>query len=841
MTCVAAVLAVTALIGGRSCEVAGDIVTSTSMVALASAGRTASGATERIELKDGWWHVANEVKWRGFTFDRMTDWLDDMGRELLSAPEPSRRPPQDPQHPFAAADYRPDAEKGWTRVRVPHDRGLDRGFDYDRSASDGCVEPGVQGWYRRTLDIPASAAGRRVFFESDGAASFSMVWINGHFVGGWPYAYTPWRVELTPYVDFGGTNVLAVRTAFVRDAARYYVGAGLYRPCHLAICDRDHLVPGSVAIRTALDGDVAHVTVTYAMSESGARTKTFDVARPRRWDVDDPHLYEVEVEGERFRYGIRTIGFFPDERRFQLNGRTVPIRGVCLHQDLDVLGAVWNRSAWERRLRKLKEAGANAIRMSHYRHPAGLYDLCDELGLIVMDEVFDQWMGAFNENDYHRLFSRWHERDLRAAIRANRNHPCIALWGVGNEIVEQRGDMGQLDLGLFARLGRELTAIAHEEDPTRPVTTANNNGGACLSDEVDFVDVYGFNYCCGQIASYHAARPDKPTITTETGCYLATRGEYYFDLKGPRDCRDLRVSSYLEGALRKMEEEWTAHAGTPSHVGGFYWTGFDYLGGPGLTPRMRAVAASVDPARRDEMKREIAEHGLVRASVRACPTGLFDLAGFPRDVYWQFKARWRPDEPTVHLLPHWNWPERVGQKTPVVAFTSGDEVELFVNGVSQGRRAVPFAGARTVWPDVVYQPGAISAVAYRKGVRWAETKVETTGPVARLVLRPETELVAADGESVAYVNVDALDAQGRVVPRTRLKVSVTVSGGGELVGVENGDETDLTGFRNRDHVVFNGHLSVVVRAKAGSTGAIDVSVRPHDGGIAPATARVSVK
>ncbi|MBQ2631167.1 MAG: DUF4982 domain-containing protein [Kiritimatiellae bacterium] len=785
-----------------------------------------SAASVRVRLATGWraQTALRNGDERQFTFGNMEAWLDGRRKPV---PTPSR----------ARAEFKDD---GWPTVRVPHDRGLDRGFACDRLASDGFTDPAAAGWYRRTLDVPAAARGKRVFFACDGAMSFAMVWINGHFVGGWPYGYSPWRVELTPYVDFGGTNVLAVRTAHVPLSSRFYVGAGLQRDCFLEICDGDHLVPDSVAIRTELEGRDATVTVTYEMSMGGRKERMFRVENARLWDVDDPYLHSVEIEGETFRYGIRTFGFFADARGFQLNGRRVPIRGVCLHQDFDVLGNAWNESACRRRLLKLKEVGCNAIRMSHYRHPAGFYDLCDELGFLVMDETFDQWNAAFFENDYHRLFPRWHERDLRAMVRANRNHPSIVLWGVGNEIPEQRGDLGGYDIGLYGRTGKALVAIVREEDPTRPVTTANNNAAACLLDEVDFVDVYGFNYCCGKIAPYHAARPDKPTITTETGCYLATRGEYYFDLKSPRDCRDLRVSSYLEGALRKMDEEWMAHEMTPSHVGGFYWTGFDYLGGPGATPLMRAVAASVDPTRQREMEREIAEYGQVRGAVRACPTGLFDLAGFPRDVYWQFKARWCPDEPTVHLLPHWNWPERVGKKTPVVAFTSGDEVELFVNGVSQGRRKVPFAGARTVWPDVAYQPGAISAVAYRKGVRWAETKVETTGPATHLALRLESDSIVADGESVAYVNVDALDAEGRLVPRTRIAVDVDVRGG-ELVGVENGDETDLTGFRNREHVVFNGHLSVVVRAKAGSSGKIDIGVRPRDRGIVPAAASLPIR
>ena len=788
--------------------------------------------TVRVPLEDGWRHSTGWEKGsRRFTFDAMAAWLDDMGRDLMTREVlPSIRPAADPQVDCAEIGFK---DAGWKKVRVPHDRGLDNAFDFDRDSPDGCVDPGRFGWYRRRLEIPAASRGKRVFFECDGAMSFAMVWINGRFVGGWPYGYSPWRVELTPHVDFGGTNVLAVRTAFVRGASRFYTGAGLQRECRLAICDDDHLVPGSVAITTPeVSRERAHVRVTYEMSRSGRRTKTFTVENPRLWDVDDPHLYTVKVEGEAFRYGIRTFSFHSDARRFQLNGRTVPIKGVCLHQDLDVLGNVWNRGAWIRRLKKLREAGANAIRMSHYRHPAGLYDLCDEMGFLVMDETFDQWAAPFNENDYHRLFSRWHERDLRAMVRANRNHPSIILWGLGNEIAEQRTDLGSYDIGLFGANGRKLLEILREEDPTRPCTTANNNGDACLLNETDFVDVYGFNYRWKKFADYHAGRPDKPFLSTETGCYIATRGEYFFPLNESWAYKDLHSSSYLLKKIAAMDDEWAAHDATPGHAGGFYWTGFDYLGGPVGTPGARRKPSSEHPARAAEMKREIETYGMVRGSIRACPTGLFDLAGFPRDVYWQFKARWCPDEPTVHLLPHWNWPERVGQKTTVMAFTSGDEVELFLNGRSQGRRRVAVPGARVRWDDVVYEPGVLSAVAYKNGARWAETRVETTGPVVRLALSAEPREDPSSPDAVIYVNLDALDAENRIVPRTRLPARVTVTGAGELVGVENGDEADLTAFKAAEHVVFNGHLSVVIRPKPGAAG--EIRVRVEAKGLPPA-------
>jgi len=797
-----------------------------------------AAATRTIPLAEGWKFQCGVLKGedRAFTPDRMADWLDDMGRDLMSDPGPSRRPAEDPQHPFAAPDF---DDRGWRTVRVPHDWSVESSFDASFPFQDGCLDIADTGWYRRRLDIPAAARGQRVEFACDGAMSHAMVWCNGRFAGGWPYGYTPWRVDLTPYLVFGGTNTLAIRVAHLKDSARFFTGAGLQRPCALVFSSEDAVVPGSVCITTPVVTRArAEVRVRWRRARSGPQEKRFTVEKPRLWDVDDPFLYTVDVDGETYRYGIRMIAFHADARGFRLNGRTVPLRGVCLHQELDLLGGVWNRRAWERRLRKLQALGANALRMSHYRHPAGLYDLCDEMGILVFDEFFDQWNRPFNPNDYHRLFARWHERDLRAALRADRNHPCVILWGLGNEIVEQRTDCGQYEPELFRRTGVELARIAREEDPTRPVATANNNAAISRLAASDFTDVYGFNYCPAEFARYRTDHPAKPFFSSETGCYLASRGEYFFPPDGAWRFTDFHSSSHLLTSICTMDAEWTSHDAVTGHAGGFYWTGFDYLGGPATTKDARLLPRSADPARLAEMKRELARYGRIRGSMRACATGMFDLAGFEKDVAAQFRARWRPETPYVHVMPHWNWPERVGEKTRVTAFSAADEVELFLNGVSQGRRAAQGGGCRFTWPDVTYAPGALKAVAYKGGRVWAEATVETTGVPARLAAEAGNATLAADGEDVAYVDCTVLDAAGRTVPRTRLPVTVRVEGPGELVGLENGDEADMTWFRSPVRNAFNGRLSAVVRAKKDARGNLTVVFTAE--GLAPARAVVRI-
>ena len=492
----------------------------------------ARGATERIPLKTGWRFVKADDPSAGtnLTIKAMSGILDSAARgDLAGAPD------------FAWAKPGFD-DSAWREVRVPHDWGVDKPFDSGRPYGDAFLDVTGIGWYRLRLRVEggvlmvgeAKAAlpkNCRVFFECDGAMSYAMLCLNGRFLGGWPYGYTRWRVDLTEHLDLDGENTIAIRCHNVPHSSRWYTGGGLYRECRLLVCPEDHVVPGSVFITTPeVTAKRARVRVRYDMSKGGRKERTFEVENPRLWDVDDPYLYSVDIEGDAYRYGIRTIAFHSDERRFQLNGRTVPLNGVSMHHDFGVLGAAWNRVAQRRRLLLFKEAGVNAIRSSHNPPDEGLLELCDELGILVKDEVFDEWRktGAAGKrkNGYTNLFDAWHERDLRAWVRTDRNHPCVVMYSVGNEICEGFANIAPLTE--FSAMARSLARMVAEEDPTRPSANANNNAANYTNDYPTVLALMGCNYYPWQYPALAKKFPDVPFFGSETICMSTTRGEYHF-------------------------------------------------------------------------------------------------------------------------------------------------------------------------------------------------------------------------------------------------------------------------------------------------------------------------
>ena len=816
--------------------------------------------TSRLELND--WKFSDGEPWstgRTLTLADIANWLDDMGHNLMEMPGPSRRPRD--AEPVVLCKYNEPNynDSKWERVRVPHDAGVRFAFSPDLDFLDGYLPTTGVAWYRTKFKVEGGmlkAEGREIplpkdgfaNFICDGASAYAMAWINGRFVGGWPLCYARWRVDLTPYLRRDGKeNVLAVRTCRPQNFSRWHTGFGLVRRCWIETLPADHVVPDTVAITTpSVSKESATVKVVYEMSRSGRKEKQFTVANPRLWDVEDPYLYTIDIEGDTYRYGIRSIGFFPDERGFQLNGRRVQIKGLCFHQDLCSLGAVANRTAIRRRLEKAKELGMNAVRMSHYRHAEEWYDLCDEMGFVVMDEILDQWSLSKRPNDYHLLMDRWFERDLRAWIRTDRNHPCVIMWGFGNEIWESRA--GKAFWPLFQKNGVEGVRICHQEDPTRPATTANDNEDVWRSPLAQFGDIYGFNYRPENYAEFHSLWPAKPFFGSETMCTQTSRGEYFFPvpekvwkwgLPVARPRVNFRCSAYGFNTIVGADYEWTKQDENPACMGSFAWTAFDYLCGPAVSPDMRAKPNYSDPERQKRAIEEIKRHGTVRGGVHSCPTGLFDLAGFAKDEAYLYLARWKPDVPQAHILPHWTWPGREGEKTPVYVYSSGDEVELFVNGVSQGRKTREKGLWRFRFNDVVYQPGEVKAVAYKNGRQWAEETVKTAGAPARLVATPERSAIASDGEDVGYVTLKVVDKDGNFCPTANIDVKVSVSGCGSFIAAENGDETDFSWFRDPERKTFNGLLSALVRADAGSVG--EISVTFSSKGLPDAVARVTVK
>lgn len=761
-------------------------------------------------------------------------------------------------------------DSGWQAVTLPHDWAISGPFITDGPYGGmGRLPSWGVGWYRRTLDIPASMAGRHVFLDVGGAMSYATVWLNGHLVGGWPCGYNSWRVDLTPYIEFGGRNQLAIRLDNPPESARWYPGGGLYRDVWLTIADPVHVgqwgtfvtttevssESATVNLRVDVDntgGDDARLKVAteiFALDEAGAVTGAavartaparLDVAagvsgrlqtatriqQPKLWGPppnQQPHRYLAVTTLERAgrvidryetRFGIREIRFDPD-RGVIVNGEHIPLRGVNQHHDLGALGAAFNVRAAERQLQILRGMGVNAIRLAHNPPDPQLLELTDRMGFLVIDEVFDSWERKKTPLDFHLIFPDWHEADLRAMVRRDRNHPSVVLWSVGNEVGEQyTGEAG-------AAIGRKLTAIVHEEDPTRPTTASMNWAKPDMPFPAAF-GVINVNYqgegirqdpefegterirTPPQYPAFRAAFPDKVIIGSETASAASSRGVYLFPVTPTNsapirdgrggDSKIRQVSAYELHAVdfgASADKVFAALDRHPYVAGEFVWNGFDYLGEP--TPYYES---------------------------RSSYTGIVDLAGFPKDRYWLYQSRWRPDLPMAHLLPHWSWPGREGRVTPVHVFTSGDEAELFVNGVSQGRKKKGPYEYRLRWDEVLYQPGELRVQAYRDGQPWADDTVHTAGVPARLELVADRDRIANDGRDLSFITVRVLDAAGRLVPTADDHIRFRVEGPGEIVATDNGDATDMTPFPSHERDAFSGMALAIVRGLPGQPGTV---------------------
>ena len=549
--------------------------------------------------------------------------------------------------------------------------------------------------------------------------------------------------------------------------------------------------------------------------------QTFDLPDARLWTPEKPVMYlartTVETPDEvldkyETPFGVRQAEWKADG--FYLNGEKTFLKGVCLHHDAGALGAVWNDDAWIRRFKMLKEMGCNAIRTSHNPPAPEFLDLCDRMGFLVMDELTDTWTVPKKEHGYAELFDEWAEKDLVAMIHRDRNHPSVILWSIGNECGEQ-GDAGKW------YIPQMLTDICHREDPTRPTSAGNDNPWAASQGYAKTIDVYGFNYKPHQYAQFVKDHPGQPVFGSETASCISTRGYYRFPveeekLKGWTMDPPFQVSSYdlyAPNWASKPDYEWQYEDVVPECAGEFVWTGYDYLGEPTPFNMDPSVLTNFHTEEEKEaFKRMVAGWGQVIADSplpsRSSYFGIIDLAGFPKDRYWIYQARWRPERPMVHVLPHWTWPGREGLVTPVHVYTSGDEAELFINGKSQGRKAKE--GYRIRWDDVVYEPGTVKVIAYRNGRRWAETEVKTAGKAAKTALE-----VDYAGTDLTYVTTRLLDKDGILVPSANNSLTYKiVSGPGKIVATDAGDPTCHTPFHSRKIDAFNGLCSVIVRRTA---------------------------
>ena len=767
---------------------------------------------------------------------------------------------------FAQPSGRQSWNEGWTffkdgekqrELNLPHDWGVEQPFLQENPGETGKLAWWGQASYLKVLEIGPEDLQKHIRLEVDGAFSNATVYVNGEKAGGWPYGYASWAVDLTDYL-VEGPNKVEIRLDNQPESSRWYPGGGIYRNVWLTRTAPTAVAHWGTFITARVRGEQARVfqrvtlrtdhpqiacvttRILYKEEQPGkviehvvAETRNieqiydgrevfqdFDIDQPRLWSPDCPQLYlartTVETaEGVTDQYetvfGIRTAEWRPEG--FFLNGEKTFLKGVCLHHDAGALGAVWNRDAWVRRLERLRAMGCNAIRTSHNPPAPEFLDLCDQMGFLVLDELTDTWTWPKKPNGYARLFEEWAEKDLVAMIHRDRNHPSVIAWSIGNECGEQ-GDSTRW------WIPQRLTDICHREDRTRPTTAGNDNPGAAFTGYAATLDVYGFNYKPHLYQAFRDSHPGQPFYGSETASCISTRGYYRFPVeqekgKGWDMSAPYQVSSYdlyAPGLASKPDYEWQYEDIVPECAGEFVWTGYDYLGEPTPFNMDPSVFTNFHTEEEKQAYRKMVESWGQTIADEPLPSrssyfGILDLAGFPKDRYYLYQARWAPEKPMAHLLPHWTWPGREGQVTPVHVYSSADEAELFVNGLSQGRQQRQ--GCRFVWPDVRYQPGQVEVVTWKDGKEWARESVRTAGKAASLAA-----CVDFAGEELTFVNVDVLDKAGTLVPDADNLLSFSVKGPAEIVATDAGDPTSHVPFCSPEIPAFHGKASVILRRTA---------------------------
>jgi beta-galactosidase len=849
----------------------------------------AESPRERTSFDDGWRFTKGDPDDAAnlLSYAQIKEWLLPTSAELTTnaAVLDKKLPAENPATNVAYAQ--PDFnDSQWRLLNLPHDWGVEGPFQQEYPGETGKLPWWGVAWYRKHLEIPAADASKNIFLDVDGAMSYASVWVNGHCAGGWPYGYSSWRVELTPFLKFGADNVIAIRLDNPKQSSRWYPGGGIYRnvwivktaPVRVAHWGTAVTTPvvseksATVKIKVAVDNSTSSETTVSVKNEifelnaggqhgnavafittdglkilanqSAGSASQIVLKSPKLWSLEQPQRYVAVTtisQGEKVLdvyetpFGIRTAEFTVD-KGFFLNGQHVKLNGVCDHHDLGALGSAINTRALERQLEILREFGVNAIRTSHNPPAPELLDLCDQMGFVVMDEAFDCWAAGKNKNDYHLLYSDWHEQDLRALVRRDRNHPCVILWSSGNEVPDQDKPAGPV-------LAEQHRGIIHSEDPTRPCTDAVSSYKAGFKDFANHFDVFGWNYKPGFYGQFRATNAAIPLFGSETASTVSSRGEYFFPVpaelntnnthrpkfvKNDRSAlADFQVSSYdyyVPGWATTPDMEWVGQEGNPFVAGEFVWTGFDYLGEP--TPYNADTSNLLNysnPADKAKAKEELDRLGKIRVPSRSSYFGIVDLAGFKKDRFYLYQAHWRPDFPMAHILPHWNWPDRVGQVTPVFVYTSGDSAELFLNGKSLGLKKKVENEYRLRWGEVVYQPGELKVVAYKNGKKWATDTVKTTGAPVKLLLSADRSQIAADGKDLSFITVTVADKDGLLVPRSKNHIKFAVEGPGEIVATDNGDATSFESFQAPERNAYNGLALVIVRAKPGMSGLIKLT------------------
>ena len=758
-------------------------------------------------------------------------------------------------------------DSGWESVSVPHDWAITGPFSIENDLQNVQIVQNMEtkaslktgrtgglpyvgvGWYRTEFNVPEGMKAELLF---DGAMSEARVYVNGHEVCFWPYGYSPFHCDVTPYLDKSGSNVLAVRLESLPFSSRWYPGAGLYRNVHLVCTSAKAHIPvwgtfvstpsvhkdmASVSLAISLQSDKENIDIEYAtdvFSPDGEKVASrrsvalyhngdshvqkFLVKEPKLWSPEHPYLYKaltrilvdgVVTDEYETRFGIRSVEFIP-EKGFYLNGEHRKFKGVCNHHDLGPLGAAVSVPALRHQLTMLKDMGCDAVRTSHNTPAPELVSLCDEMGFMMMVEPFDEWNDAKCQNGYHRYFDEWAERDMISMLHAFRNSPSVIMWSIGNEVPSQCTADGY-------KTAAFLQSICHREDPTRPVTCGMDQVNCVLSNGFAAqLDIPGINYRTFRYKDCYEQLPQSLVLGSETASTVSSRGTYHFPVEKAFSVKheDHQSSGYDMEACNWSnipDVDFALAEDYPWTLGQFVWTGFDYLGEP-------------SPYDTDSWPNHSSMFGII------------DLASIPKDRYWLYRSVWNTKSPTLHVVPHWTWPGREGQVTPVYVYTSWPEAELFVNGVSQGRRSkmspsAPCEGLqdeavegryRVMW---VYRKGEIRVVAYdADGNVAASESVRTAGKPYALRLECDRDSIARDGEDLAYVTVSVVDKDGNTVPSDTREVFASVSGAGEFRAIANGDPCSLELFHLPHMHLFAGKLTVIVRSRADAEGSICLKV-----------------
>ena len=759
-------------------------------------------------------------------------------------------------------------QQTWQNVCVPHDWAIAGPFDKkwdlqkvrieqngekeatEKSGRSGALPWIGEGHYKRNIQIPAGCKHAELMF--DGAMAEPTIYLNGQKAGYWAYGYNTFRIDITPLMK-AGDNLLEVHLKNVEESSRWYPGAGIYRPVKLIITGDDRIDPWKTFIRTTqLSSSQAVVDVTVGIgsplaahqgfeievrdakgklvghehcseiSDSGEANLSFTIQEPHPWSPETPYLYTAHIKymqnGQlldevKQKFGIRTVKV-SKEGGFQLNGITRKIKGVCLHHDLGPLGAAVNKAALIRQIKTMKNMGCDAIRTSHNMPSQMQMDICDSLGMMVMAESFDMWLYPKCKNGYARFFEDWWKKDIENLILANRNHPSIIMWSIGNEIPEQGSAQGK-------EISENLQNACHSLDPTRPVTQGLDHAEASIKSGVaTTMDVPGFNYRVHKYQNSIGQLPQGFLLGSETASTVSSRGVYKFPVEVTDNSQyaswapsyDPQAILKADGQCSSYDLEYCSWSNLPDDdwvwqddkdwvIGEFVWTGYDYLGEP--TP--------------------YDEYWPSRSSY----FGICDLAGLPKDRYWLYRSRWNKDEHTIHLLPHWTWGlskkdkgNRIGKVTPVYCYTDYPTGELFVNGKSQGKisknPAERLDRYRLRWNNVKYEPGEVKVVVYdAQGNKAGEQTVKTAGKPAALKLEAWTQnspLLKSNGDDLAFITVSLTDADGTLIPQADDQLTFEVTGAGSFEAVCNGDATSLESFKAPTMKLFNGQLVVVVRS-----------------------------